>query len=67
MKQAASKALPDGYFILISCLACSSTLKKEAIFSSETSIDFQQTTENFVPYDKILSHLSSAGNVPLLH
>jgi hypothetical protein len=32
-------------FTLVSCLAYSPTLKKEAIYSSETSADFQWTTQ----------------------
>jgi hypothetical protein len=31
-------------FMLVSCLAYSSTLKMEVICSSETLVDFQQTT-----------------------
>jgi hypothetical protein len=36
--------LPATYFAMVSCLAYSSTLIKEAICSSETIVDFEQTT-----------------------
>jgi hypothetical protein len=39
---------------LISCSAYSSTLKMEAICSSETSVDFQQTTRRYFPKDSTL-------------
>jgi hypothetical protein len=42
MKQAASRA------IIIS------TLKMEAIFSSETSVDFHRTTRRYIPEDRTL-------------
>jgi hypothetical protein len=41
-------------FILISCLAYSSTLKMEATYSSETSADFQRTTLLYIPNARIL-------------
>jgi hypothetical protein len=34
---------------LISCSAYSSALKMEAIFSSETSVEFQRTTRRYIP------------------
>jgi hypothetical protein len=34
---------------LVSCSAYSSTLKMEAIFSFETSVDFQRTTQRYIP------------------
>jgi hypothetical protein len=43
-------------FILVSCLAYSSALKVEA-FSSETSADFNGTTQRYVPEDMTL-HIS---------
>jgi hypothetical protein len=43
-KQVASRALV--YF-----LAYSSTLKKEAICSSETSVEFERTTQRYIPED----------------
>jgi hypothetical protein len=36
-------------FTLDSWLAYSSTLKLEAIFSTETSVDFQRTTLHYIP------------------
>jgi hypothetical protein len=36
-------------FTLVPCSAYSSTLKMEAIWSSETSVDFQQTTLRYIP------------------
>jgi hypothetical protein len=36
-------------FTLVSCSAYSSTLKMEAIWSSETSVDFQRTTQRYIP------------------
>jgi hypothetical protein len=38
----------------VSCLAYPSTLKMEAKFSSEMSVDFQQTTRYHIPEDSIL-------------
>jgi hypothetical protein len=38
-------------FTLVSCSAYSSTLKMEAICSSETSVDFQRTTRRYIPED----------------
>jgi hypothetical protein len=39
---------------LVSCFAYSSTLMMEAIFSPETSVDFQWTTRFYVPGDSTL-------------
>jgi hypothetical protein len=39
---------------LVSCLNFSSILKMEATFSSETSVEFQQTTRRYVPQDRAL-------------
>jgi hypothetical protein len=36
------------------CSAYSSTLKLEAICSSETSVDFQRTTRRYIPKDRTL-------------
>jgi hypothetical protein len=36
-------------FMPVSCSAYSVTLKMEAICSSETSVDFQQTTRHYIP------------------
>jgi hypothetical protein len=45
-------------FTLVSCSAYSSTLKMEAICSSETSVDFQRTTLRYIPEDCILQGTS---------
>jgi hypothetical protein len=39
-------------FTLVSCLAYSSTLKMEVTCSSETSVDFQRTTQRYIPKDR---------------
>jgi hypothetical protein len=36
-------------FTLFSCLAYSSTMKMVAIYSSETPVDFQRSTQHYVP------------------
>jgi hypothetical protein len=41
-------------FTLVSCSAYSSTLKMEAICSSETSVYFQRTTRRYMPEDGTL-------------
>jgi hypothetical protein len=41
-------------FTLVSCSAYSSTLKMEAICSSETSVDIQQITQRYIPEDSTL-------------
>jgi hypothetical protein len=46
--------LIDTCFALVSCLAYSSTLNMEAICSSETSLDFQWTTQLYIPEDRTL-------------
>jgi hypothetical protein len=40
-----------GAFTLVSCSTYYSTLKMEAIRSSETSVDFQRTTLRYIPED----------------
>jgi hypothetical protein len=40
-------------FTLVSCLAYS-ILKKEMICSSETSVNFQRTTQRYIPEDRTL-------------
>jgi hypothetical protein len=40
--------------MLVSCLVHSTTLKMEAMCSSEMSFDFQRTTRRYFPEDKIL-------------
>jgi hypothetical protein len=43
--------------------SCSSTLKMETICSSETSVDFQQTTWRYIPEDSTLHlHLANYFN-----
>jgi hypothetical protein len=44
-------------FTLISCSAYSSTLKMEAICSSETSVEFQRITQRYIPEDSTLHHI----------
>jgi hypothetical protein len=41
-------------FTLVSCSAYSSTLKMEAVYYSETSVDFQRTTRRYIPEDGTL-------------
>jgi hypothetical protein len=44
-------------FTLISCSDYFSTLKMEAICSSETSVDSQQTTRRYIPEDGTLHNI----------
>jgi hypothetical protein len=46
-------------FMLVYCLAYSSTLKMEAICSSETSVYFHRTTRRYMPEDRTLPLKSS--------
>jgi hypothetical protein len=41
-------------FTLVSCLAYSLALKMEVICSSETSVDFQQSTRHYIPEARML-------------
>jgi hypothetical protein len=41
-------------FMLVSCLAYSSTLKMEATCCSEMSVDFQWTTRHYIPEHRTL-------------
>jgi hypothetical protein len=41
-------------FMLVSCLAYSSTVKIEATCSSETSVEFHRTTRRYIPEDRTL-------------
>jgi hypothetical protein len=41
-------------FTLVSCSSYSSTLNMKAVCSSETSVDFQRTTQHCIPEDSIL-------------
>jgi hypothetical protein len=43
---------------LVSCSPYSSTLKRETIFSFETSPDFQRTTQHYIPEDSTLNNIS---------
>jgi hypothetical protein len=40
--------------MMVSCLSCSSTLEMEAIYSSETSVDFHRTVWNYILEDTTL-------------
>jgi hypothetical protein len=46
-----SCALLANFFMLISCVSFSSTLKIEVTCSSETLVDFQQTIRHYTPED----------------
>jgi hypothetical protein len=48
------RRLLDTCFYAGSCLVYSSTLKMEALFSSETSIDIERTTRRYIPEDSTL-------------
>jgi hypothetical protein len=49
-------------FALVSCSACSSTLKMEAKYSSEKLVDFQRITQNYNPR-RYNSSLLPSGSV----
>jgi hypothetical protein len=50
-------------FMLVSCLAYSSTLKREVICSSETPVDFQRTTWRYIPKVRtLLNHGLETSN-----
>jgi hypothetical protein len=49
-------------FTVLSCSAYSSTLKMEAICSSETSVGFQRTTWRYIPEDSTL-HIHRCENL----
>jgi hypothetical protein len=53
-KQVASSFCLPPACALVSCSAYSSTLKMEAICSSDTSVDFQRTTCSYIPEDNTL-------------
>jgi hypothetical protein len=44
-------------FMNVSCLTYSSSLKMEAIRSSETSVEFKRATRRYIPEDRPLQHL----------
>jgi hypothetical protein len=54
----------------VASLACSSTLKMEAICSSETSVDFQWTTRRYIPegvtLQRTCTHFDFLGNLDML-
>jgi hypothetical protein len=52
------KALFAVDFTLVSSLAYPSTLKMEAIFSSEMEVDVQRTTPPIIPEDRTLQNVS---------
>jgi hypothetical protein len=56
MSQAGNQreGLLAAYFVLVSYLAYSLTLKMEAISSSEPSVKFQRTMLRYIPEDRIL-------------
>jgi hypothetical protein len=56
------KCLFAACFALVSCLAYSSTLKMEAICSSETSVGFHGTTRRYIPEDGT-AHSDRCGNL----
>jgi hypothetical protein len=51
MEQSASLLYLVFCLLLVSCLACSSNLKMEAICSSAMSVDFHRTTPHYIPED----------------
>jgi hypothetical protein len=53
-KHTASRHLLAVCFMLVSCLAYSSTLKMEVTRFPETSVDFQRTTRPYILKDKTL-------------
>jgi hypothetical protein len=46
--------------------AYSSTLKMEAICSSETSVGFQRTTQRYIPEDSTLEEVLLGGSIIIL-
>jgi hypothetical protein len=58
MKQVAAS------FMLVSCLAYSSTLNMEAKYSFETSVDFQRTKWRYIPEDRNLHNHRSENLKP---
>jgi hypothetical protein len=40
------------WFMLVSCLAFSSTLKMAATCSTKMSVDFHQTAQHYIPEEK---------------
>jgi hypothetical protein len=54
MKQEVRRAMLATCFTLVSYLLYSSTLTMEVTCSSETSVEFQQTTQRYSPEDRTL-------------
>jgi hypothetical protein len=54
-------------FMLDSCLAYASTLKKVVVCSSEMSDDFKGTTQRYMPKDRILHYRNCLfqGDIPI--
>jgi hypothetical protein len=48
----AAGALLAACFTLVSCLSYYSTMKVEATYSSEMSVNFERTTRRYIPEDK---------------
>jgi hypothetical protein len=51
-----ARSLPRA-FMVVSCLAYSLTLKMEAICYSDTLVNFQRTTQHYIPEDRTLQPL----------
>jgi hypothetical protein len=66
MKQVAAEPT---CFMLVSCLAYSSTSKVEATCSSEMSVNFQQTTVQYMSEGKlfIIDDVSASNPATVLH
>jgi hypothetical protein len=48
-------------FMLVSCLTYSSTLKMDAICSSETCVEFHRTTRHYIPEGRTLFYKHSVS------
>jgi hypothetical protein len=48
-------------FMLVSCLAFSSTLKMEAAYSSEMSDEYRQTTRRYIPVAELIEVTVGSG------
>jgi hypothetical protein len=55
-------ALLFARFLLVSCLPYCSTLKMEAIYPFETSIDLYRTTQCYIPEDSTLHIFTLISN-----
>jgi hypothetical protein len=53
-------------FMPVSFLSYSATLKMEAICSSETSVEFQRTTQRYIPEERTFRPESSQENAGVL-